>query len=743
EYRFKREVELQRALLEAHSKAELAKIELEAEADSLDEVWEPVALNKRLAGHFESGHIESPQYKQPDAPSAARIPSETFLRYQYIGTHGIQGEILRQGSITPLIRLCIPGERKQPNDKNKSEPETRDKSLGSVYKSVKIVKTFQDSGTATLFPCPITVSFPELKCAFGSVDPQALWQYLWSNGALFNALYANSGGCMKVYGKLSPEFITSGGAIQDHPLSPCLFNFAIDTVMEHSLPASNARGVKVLPGRPLRDIEWTEDIALLGSDAVVMQITLKNVTNSALRFGTRFAPVKCKVLLQKEHGQPQPFEPVPWNEFFNIRDDIELEVGTFRIYRRGVEGPLLFFIHGGGFSALTWAVLSATITEQVKCQCLAVDMRGHGDTVCQNDDDLSMDTLAKDVIKIIFAMYPTEAPPIILVGHSMGGAVAVHVAHKRTIPSLAGLVVIDVVEGSALNSLQGMTTFLKSRPQFFQSLSHAIEWSVRSCQLRNVQSARVSFPGQLKRIATGQTATCEMEQGKALIFSCPKFSPNPSITSLPLDSPNQTNPTDRQHPEPIAETADDEDIDEQQNNSPEQQCDHEAQQVRLVHSPVTFESLFFRKVSDYLLNSMVDESTKPDEHLEFRRESHSTHLTDVSFTRSHNSVQEIPRWAQYTWRIDLMNTQPFWQGWFSGLSQRFLSIPEPKLLLLAGVDRLDKDLTIGQMQGKFQVHVFPKCGHAVQEDAPEKVAECLAKFLVRNRLTEARSNCGN
>ncbi|TGZ63440.1 hypothetical protein CRM22_006926 [Opisthorchis felineus] len=424
-------------------------------------------------------------------------------------------------------------------------------------------------------------------------------------------------------------------------------------------------------------------------------------------------PVGCIRRLRKEHGQPQPFEPVPWNEYFNIRDDIELEVGTFRIYRRGVEGPLLFFIHGGGFSALTWAVLSAIITEQVKCQCLAVDMRGHGDTVCQNDDDLSMDTLAKDVIKIIFAMYPTEAPPIILVGHSMGGAVAVHVAHKRTIPSLAGLVVIDVVEGSALNSLQGMSTFLKSRPQFFESLSHAIEWSVRSCQLRNVRSARVSFPGQLKRIATGQTATCEMEQGKALIFSCPKFSPNPSITSVPLGSPNQTNSTDRQHPKPIAETDDD----EEQNNSPERQCDHEAQQV--------------------------DESTNPDEHPELRRESHSTHLTDVSFSRSHNSVQEIPRWAQYTWRIDLMNTQPFWQGWFSGLSQRFLSIPEPKLLLLAGVDRLDKDLTIGQMQGKFQVHVFPKCGHAVQEDAPEKVAECLAKFLVRNRLTEARSNCGN
>lgn len=36
------------------------------------------------------------------------------------------------------------------------------------------------------------------------------------------------------------------------------------------------------------------------------------------------------------------------------------------------------------------------------------------------------------------------------------------------------------------------------------------------------------------------------------------------------------------------------------------------------------------------------------------------------------------------WRIDLLKTQPFWQGWFTGLSEMFLSCPVPKLLVLAG-----------------------------------------------------------
>ncbi|VEL19179.1 unnamed protein product [Protopolystoma xenopodis] len=70
----------------------------------------------------------------------------------------------------------------------------------------------------------------------------------------------------------------------------------------------------------------------------------------------------------------------------------------------------------------------------------------------------------------------------------------------------------------------------------------------------------------------------------------------------------------------------------------------------------------------------------------------------IQSTSQLSSSLSMQRQLEYTWRIDLSRTQPFWQDWFSGLSRLFLSVPEPKLLLLAGVDRLDKDLTIGQMQ---------------------------------------------
>lgn len=53
----------------------------------------------------------------------------------------------------------------------------------------------------------------------------------------------------------------------------------------------------------------------------------------------------------------------------------------------------------------------------------------------------------------------------------------------------------------------------------------------------------------------------------------------------------------------------------------------------------------------------------------------------------------------YVWRIDLGKTEKYWRGWFHGLSNNFLNCRAQKLLLLANIDRLDRDLTVGQMQG--------------------------------------------
>jgi len=55
------------------------------------------------------------------------------------------------------------------------------------------------------------------------------------------------------------------------------------------------------------------------------------------------------------------------------------------------------------------------------------------------------------------------------------------------------------------------------------------------------------------------------------------------------------------------------------------------------------------------------------------------------------------RWA---WRTDLSSTETYWENWFTGMSRKFLAGKGAKLLVLAGTDRLDKELMIGQMQGR-------------------------------------------
>ena len=83
-------------------------------------------------------------------------------------------------------------------------------------------------------------------------------------------------------------------------------------------------------------------------------------------------------------------------------------------------------------------------------------------------------------------------------------------------------------------------------------------------------------------------------------------------------------------------------------------------------------------------------------------------------------------------RTDLKIFSKYWDTWFIGLSHQFVTAPKCKLLILAGNDNLDKELIIGQMQGKYQLVVFQDSGHFIQEDCPMKCALTLIDFWKRN-----------
>ncbi|XP_029035787.1 protein phosphatase methylesterase 1 isoform X1 [Osmia bicornis bicornis] len=360
--------------------------------------------------------------------------------------------------------------------------------------------------------------------------------------------------------------------------------------------------------------------------------------------GVNYGVSTSRVSKSKGFQRKRDYDPVQWCPYFDESEDVKIGNNTFHVYTKGTEGPTLVLLHGGGYSALTWAEFTKSIMTMVVCKVMAIDLRGHGDTYTTNEEDLSGDTLAEDVAAVIQATL--ENTPVILVGHSMGGAVAVRAAPLIT--NLSGLGVIDVVEGTAMDALASMQSFLRSRPSSFSSISQAIEWCVRSGQIRNVQSAKVSVPGQIKNIETNKLATHDIDSLSQSSYECDCEPTIPREDIIQEEEPVNM-------PPPLPPTT-------------------------------------------------------------------------ATATR------------KYVWRIDLSKTEQYWFGWFKGLSTAFLNVPVPKVLLLAGVDRLDRELTVGQMQGKFQMQVLPACGHAVHEDVPDKVAEAIATFMVRHKFAEPASD---
>uniref|UniRef100_A0A7G3AQ62 Protein phosphatase methylesterase 1 n=1 Tax=Lutzomyia longipalpis TaxID=7200 RepID=A0A7G3AQ62_LUTLO len=383
---------------------------------------------------------------------------------------------------------------------------------------------------------------------------------------------------------------------------------------------------------------------------------MSNLQKSIMK--SRLPPIPSASKISKldgssRRGFQKDYSPKQWNEYFKERQIVPVEDNKFCVYKSDEpqeKGPLIILLHGGGFSALTWALFSQEITSMIFCQCLAVDLRGHGDTETTDDWDLSATTLATDVAKVISALYPEGNPQIILVGHSMGGAIATHLVHLNLVSNLIGLTVIDVVEGTAMDALASMQSFLRSRPSHFKSIPQAIEWSVRSGQIRNLESAKVSMPGQIIDTETKKLSTNEL---------------------------------------PLPETSE----------------------------PAPAVSTFANPLS-------IPEDAEAD-----------TPESSASVFKA----PEVANAKKYTWRIDLSKSEKFWAGWFEGLSQKFLDLPVAKLLLLASIDGLDRTLTVGQMQGKFQMQVLARCGHAVHEDRPCEVAEVIASYMIRNEFATA---CG-
>ncbi|KAH0476853.1 MAG: hypothetical protein KVP17_003052 [Porospora cf. gigantea B] len=157
--------------------------------------------------------------------------------------------------------------------------------------------------------------------------------------------------------------------------------------------------------------------------------------------------------------------------------------------------PVLVCVHGGGHTGLSWDALARRMNDVV---IIAPDLPSHG---LSDPADMDIDSLVEATEAAVCDVYVKLAAKgaTVLVGHSLGGSIAVRLAKRDRIPSIKALVVLDAVETTALASLSHMSHFVKNIPKRFPTRRAAVEWSLHN-MLKNSESARVSIPSQLKLV---------------------------------------------------------------------------------------------------------------------------------------------------------------------------------------------------------------------------------------------------
>src|SRR5579862_2339488 len=101
----------------------------------------------------------------------------------------------------------------------------------------------------------------------------------------------------------------------------------------------------------------------------------------------------------------------------------------------GREPPEILLIHGLGDGRFIWKDFANRLHP---VGCVAVDLRGHGDSGWDARGAYNIDTYATDVERVVGALNLQRA---VVVGHSLGAAVAIRVAVGM--PSLRGIVLVD------------------------------------------------------------------------------------------------------------------------------------------------------------------------------------------------------------------------------------------------------------------------------------------------------------
>lgn len=162
---------------------------------------------------------------------------------------------------------------------------------------------------------------------------------------------------------------------------------------------------------------------------VIAPIVLAALMAACSRTPTPVAPGPTSPSATAETEAPAPPEGAP--RIALSFDGVHVD---YRVYGRGT--PLIVLIHGWSCDANYWSAQIPDLRE--RHMVAAVNLAGHGAS-SRNRKDWSMASFGEDVAAVVRAL---PEGPVILVGHSMGGPVALEAA--RLLPErVIGVIGVD------------------------------------------------------------------------------------------------------------------------------------------------------------------------------------------------------------------------------------------------------------------------------------------------------------
>ena len=114
---------------------------------------------------------------------------------------------------------------------------------------------------------------------------------------------------------------------------------------------------------------------------------------------------------------------------------IEMSWGEMAYRDSGNQLPPLIFLHGTGCDASDWMPVTEGLPDNQRC--IALDFRGHGQSTVPSQP-FTLGNLAEDVLHLADNLRLHE---LVIVGHSLGGMVAMEVARRSS--CVIGLVLLE------------------------------------------------------------------------------------------------------------------------------------------------------------------------------------------------------------------------------------------------------------------------------------------------------------